>query len=234
MTDKCVVDFADGFFIKGQKRLIETFLHQGYNGDFLFFNDVAELGCPKFHDAPYAFKSYAMKKAQEKGYRFILWVDSSVYAVKPVQEAFDLIERDGYLLLNGGWCTGQWCSDAALVTLGVTREQLFSPQGRFPNWPHLMACVMGLDLEDATARTFLDKYYLLANDGVTIQGSHTNDNQQVSADPRVRGHRHDQTIASVISWKMGMRNWTENLLVYDETGDSEIKESAIFVLRHPG
>lgn len=239
MTDNCIVNFATGGFLAGQIRLQNMLKEQGYDGHAVYFTDESELpGCPRHGDAPYAFKSYALKKAQQDGYRYVLWMDSSVYPVRDITEAFDMIAEDGYLLLNGGWCSGQWCSDNALGTLGVTREQLFSPQtgheGRqYPNWPHLMACVIGLDLENSKAKAFLDKYYEYANDGVTIQGAWDNGGCKVSIDPRVRGHRHDQTIASVVSWKLGMKNWREGVLVYDETGDTEIPEKAIFVLRHP-
>ena len=225
MSDTCVVNFANNWFVKGQCRLKETFRRHGYNGDFLLFNSEQELGCPPHSEAPYAFKAYALKLAQDKGYHYVLWVDSSVYAVKSVQLAFVRIERDGYLFLNGGWNTGQWCSDAALETLGITREDSFG-------YPHMMACVMGLDLHESTAQHFLQRYYELANDGVTFKGAWTNKNHEVSDDERVLGHRHDQTAASVIATKLGMK-LTDNLLVYDETGDTQIPETAIFVLRHP-
>jgi len=226
MSDKCVVDFASGWFSKGQQRIRETFIEQGYDGDFLFYNDTEQIeGCPSHAKAPYAFKAHAMKVAQKKGYRFILWIDSSVFAVKPVKPIFDQIERDGYLLLNGGWNTGQWCSDAALVTLGITREEAFKI-------PHMMACVIGLDLNNARANQFFDRYFELSNDGITFIGAWTNANHEVSDDDRVKGHRHDQTAASVIATKLGMK-FANNLLVYDDTGNSIIPETAIFVLRHP-
>jgi len=225
MTDKCVINFANNWFVKGQQRLKETFRQQGYDGDFLFFNGEHELSCPRHSESPYAFKAYALVHAQSKGYRYVLWVDSSVYAVKPVQLAFDRIEQDGHLLLNGGWNTGQWCSDAALETLGITREESFG-------YPHMMACVMGLDLQTTKARLFLQRYYDLANDGITFRGAWTNKNHEVSDDDRVLGHRHDQTAASVVATKLGMK-FTDNLLVYDETGDTPVPETAIFVLRHP-
>ena len=43
MSDKCVVDFASGWFSKGQQRIRETFIEQGYDGDFLFYNDTEQF-----------------------------------------------------------------------------------------------------------------------------------------------------------------------------------------------
>jgi hypothetical protein len=225
--DKCIVNFGSGSFSVGQERLKRTFRAEGgYEGDFLCFTNEIELdGCPSHSQVPYAFKAYAMKRAQAMGYKKIMWIDSSVYAVKPISKAFEIIDRLGYLLLPGGWNTGQWCSDAALETLGLERESSF-------DIPHIMACVMGLDLTNEKSCAFLDRYYECANDGITFHGAWSNTNREVSQDERVLGHRHDQTAASAISWKLGMRDWQPNLLIYDETGDTPVPENAIFVLRH--
>ena len=137
----------------------------------------------------------------------------------------DQIVKDGYLLLRNGWWSGEWCSDAALEPLGITREESMTI-------PHIMACVMGLDLRVERSVEFLEKYYEKANDGVSFIGAWDNKSGQVSKDPRVLGHRHDQTAASVIAWKLGMRNWLEHWLVYDEGENVVIPEQTVFTLRH--
>ena len=78
-----------------------------------------------------------------------------------------------------------------------------------------MANVMGLDLSDERAVKFIQQYYEKANDGITFKGAWTNKNFEVSKDKRVLGHRHDQTAASVIAWKLGMRNWLTNWVSYE-------------------
>lgn len=250
----CVVSFADRQpYIRLQDRLVATFKAKGYTGDFQMYRSTDQLpeGCPQHihgeRAVPYAFKAYALRQAWENGYDMALWADSSIYAIRNPQEAFDCIAKDGYWLLNCGFCTGQWCSDAALVTLDVTREDLFSPQGDQPNWPHLMASTMGLDFRkhNCHAQAFLQQYFAFANDGVTFRGipldspiaiqkTWGNAGDEMSADVRVRGHRHDQTAASVIAWKLGMRNWQNNMLVYTEQPDVVVPETAVFGLAHPG
>jgi hypothetical protein len=110
---------------------------------------------------------------------------------------FDYIREHGHYFQYGGWNTGQWCKDEALAPLGLTRESAFEV-------PHMMACVMGLDLENARSVEFLDQWLMHAQDGITFPGPWTNENQQASAHPDVLGHRHDQTVASVLSHRMGM------------------------------
>ena len=110
-----------------------------------------------------------------------------------------------------------------------------------------MASTIGLDLRKYNYHSiaFLEQYFQLASDGVTFRGipldsphaiqkSWGNANQEMCADERVLGHRHDQTAASVISWKLGMRNWQNNRLVYTEGPDTKIPETAVFGLAHPG
>lgn len=225
MNDTCIINYSTGRFIRGQNRLFEECKRVGYKGDFLLFNEQNILpNCPPHSKVPYGFKPYAMKEAQRLGYRYILWCDASVYPEKPMDLAFDIIKDLGYLFFPGGWNTGTWCSDAALETLGITRKEAFEI-------PHMVAGCQGLDLGNTKVRAYLDRYYQCANDGITFHGAWTNEHGQVSKDPRVKGHRHDQTAASVISWKLGMRDWKINMLVYDERGEAIRHEETIFVVR---
>lgn len=224
MTDTCIINYATDHFLKGQKRLVDTCREQGYEGNFLLFNEKNPLKCPQHSKTPYAFKPYAMKAAFVKGYRYLLWCDSSVYPVAPVERAFALIREVGYMFLPGGWNTGQWCSDAALVTLGITREDAFKI-------PHMVAGCQGLDMNEPKSRAYLDKWYELAGDGITFRGAWTNKKHEVSIDDKVLGHRHDQTAASVVAWKLGLRDWKPNVIMYDQTGFGQRKETTIFLVR---
>jgi hypothetical protein len=225
MNDTCIINYATGFYIRGQIRLEQACRDVGYQGDLLLFNEDNVLpNCPSHSQVPYGFKPYAMKEAQKLGYRYILWCDSSVFPEKSIDPAFEIIKELGYLFFPGGWNTGQWCSDAALVTLGIERESAF-------DIPHMIAGCQGLDLNTAKAQVYLDKYFEYANDGVTFHGAWTNKNHEVSTDDRVKGHRHDQAAASVIAWKLGMRDWKPNVVIYDPDGKTKRKDTTIFVVR---
>jgi len=204
---KMVVSFADGVgsYAKAMMRLDLSLKQVGFGGEFEIFkgiNDYEHINSP-FHkgsaDAvPYAFKAYSIKKAVEEGADLLLWCDSPVYATKSIDPIFKHIEQHGYLLFdNIGYTIGDYTSDACLNKWGMTRKDAFESK-------MLMACVMGFDLRNEKAKEFLKKYIEAASDGVSYEGSWTNENLQVSNDMRVKGHRHDQSVASILTKQMGL------------------------------
>ena len=155
------------------------------------------LGCPTHNEVPWGFKPWAVQDAIEAGYESILWLDSSIWACRPLEPLFEYIEDTGSMFVRDAYTTGQWCTDAALPTLGTTREELLTV-------PHIWAASIGLCVHDERAVEFQREWLRLSRDGITFHGSGTNDKGQVSSDPRVKGHRHDQTAASFLAWKLGM------------------------------
>lgn len=216
---QCIINFAkNSWYLIGQKRMLQSFIHYGYFGDWKLYRDERELGCAVHRVNPYAFKAYALKKAYEQGYEIVIWADCSIHLLKPYSQVLNYIIKHKYMLLKNGWTSGEWCADSALKPLGVTREESFT-------YPHIMACVMGFDFRYPVCVEFMKEYYARAADGITFPGAWKNDKQQVSKNPRVLGHRHDQTAASIIAWRLGMRDWGEYVLSYDP------KDSMMFLNR---
>lgn len=204
---KVVVSFADGagHYAKAMMRLELSLKQVGFNKEgevFKGINDYGHIGS-QYHkgsaDAiPYAFKAHSIKKAIDEGADLLLWCDSVVYATKSIEPIFKHIEEHGYLLFdNIGYTIGDFTSDACLEKWGMTRTEAFESK-------MLMACVMGFDLRNETAKKFLEKYIEAASDGVSYPGSWTNENLQVSNDMRCKGHRHDQSLASILVKQMGL------------------------------
>ena len=221
---RCVINFASGGrYPAGQKRLKESFLSKNYDGDFLLYDDESKFGCPPHQEMPYAFKPYMFQKAIEMGYEQIIWCDAAIFLAndKSLGRIYRQIDKDGYMLVLNGWNTGQWCSDAALPMLGITREESFEI-------PHIMANSMAFDVRNERSREFLRQYYEHAKDG-SFKGAWTNEKNQVSNDPRVMGHRHDQTAGSVIAWRLGMDNLLTNWTMYAPNTDNP----NIILLTHP-
>jgi hypothetical protein len=224
MSDTCVVNYSSGWFVRGQQRLKQACLDVGYKGDFLLFNDENPLKCPPHSQVPYGFKPYAMKEAQKRGYRFILWCDSSVYPERPLDAVWALLREQGYMFLQCGHNCGTWCTDVALQVLGIDRELAFT-------LPQLVGGCQALDLQNELARKYLDRWFELANDGLSFHGDWTNEHGQVSKAPRVKGHRHDQVIGSLIAYQLGMTDFKGNWLIYDERGTVPRRPEMIFVVR---
>ena len=211
----CIINFAKGSdrYIRGQVRLKHTFVERGYEGDFAFYSNESQLkGCPSHKEVPYAFKAFALTEQSKKGYDVLIWADSLITLVKPFSEVLARIEKNGYILPLNGWTTGQWCSDATLPLLDITREESF-------NYQHLMACLMAFDCRVERNREFLKLYQARAEDG-SFKGDWKNDRGQVSKDKRVLGHRHDQTAGSVIAIKLGME-FDKHVLRYPVPDDND-------------
>lgn len=203
-----IVNYAkDAWYPKGQQRMVRTFRDRGYLGNFNLYGDESELGCPSHGVVPYAFKAYAIKKAMDEGYEKVLWVDSSIWLCNDHLRIWKHIGEHGYLFHLNGWNSGIWCCDNALPLLDLTREEAFAI-------PHMMAMVMGFDFTQQICRDFLDQYYAHALKG-TYCGPWDNAGNKASSHPDVLGHRHDQTVASVVAWQLGMKTWVEHWITYN-------------------
>lgn len=199
--ENCIINVACGsWHPRGQDSLKKGLDTHGFTGTFMGWKDTFPQGRTHL-EVPYGFKAFAFDDARKVGFKKILWIDAAMVIENPVDRMFDHIDKTGYFLMNNiGYNTGEWCSDAALETLGLNREESF-------NIPHLMACVMGFDFNKQVCNDFLNQYLAFANDGKSFQGKHTNAKGEVSKDKRVRGHRHDQTVASVLTLRLGLDQW---------------------------
>lgn len=195
--DYCVVTFGKGYnFERGVARLKqqceELFI------PFLGFTEYP-TGCPTHEESPFAFKFFCIQEALKYGYKKILWLDTSVIIKRQINDIFERINDVGYFILYNH-DLGSFCSDKALKTLNITREESF-------NLPCMQGTNFGLNFTHANVRRFFDKIIQLATDGITFPGPHNNNNFKASKDIRVKGHRHDQTAMSVIALRCGMTDW---------------------------
>jgi len=196
MAKVCIINVSVGrWHPSGQVRLVASLQKQGYTDGLILHTEQYPDQSPTHQELPYAFKPYAFKEAYEMGYDIIIWMDSAVWANKPIKPIIDKIESDGYFFPLNGWTTGNWTNDAMLDYFGITRDEAM-------NIPHMMACVMGLDMRKELAQSFLGRWM----DSIpTFDGAWSNDNKECSQDERCLGHRHDQSAASIIATELGMK-----------------------------
>ncbi len=198
MVKHCIVNVATGGpHVRGQKRLAESLRSFGYQGDFITWTDSLPPGSPTHQAVPYGFKFYALREAIRRGYDTVLWLDASFWAIDDPMKLMRVIDKRGYGLWKAGWSPGEWTSDAALVQLGVTREDAFKI-------PLIMGGAIGLSTGHSGAMELLKRMIVYTKDGKTFPGAWKNDKKQVSQDPRVLGHRHDQPALAVEAKRLGM------------------------------
>lgn len=228
-SEFCIVNYASGIYKKGQKRLKDSLVSNGYTGDFLFFTEENNDLIPSQEDSPWGFKPVLLNYAKEKGYKYILWLDSNMICIRKPVTIFKKIIKNGYYI-SSSYTTkmGYWCSDIALENFGIDRETSFKITEVNPSY-------VGINIYNPIAIKLLNEWNKYALDGITFRGipqnyllSETNKNDRgiVSKDTRVKGHRHDQTALSYLVWKYKLKiSFMETKNVQSLTSNNENKYS---------
>ena len=201
-----------GYHERHLARLLRSLERSGYRGRLLFWEPGRfPPGCPSHEEAPFAFKPACLDAARSAGHELVLWIDASCVVLRDLAPAFRSLGARGHLLFpNEGLLVGEWASDLALVRLGLTREEAL-------RLPEVNAAAVGLDFRRERAHRFLDRWLAIARDGATFRGVEEpvrssgeygeikwNVGGRISSDDRVKGHRHDQTVAGVLAARLGM------------------------------
>jgi hypothetical protein len=191
-----VVCFANGRYVESSKRMVESFQKWSPRVDVMVYDSFEQIGSPTQKENPYAFKVYAIESAIQQGYTTVLWCDSVLTLTRPIEDLVKEVRQHGVYLAQDGWKTGQFANDRALAYYGVTRDEAMEI-------PAIWACFMGFDFTQPVAREFFARWKLACKDGI-FHGLWRNIEQTESADPRCKGHRHDQSCAELLSYKMGI------------------------------
>jgi hypothetical protein len=177
---RVIVSVATGpRFCGGMRRLKEKLdmLPNGAGAVTDFWYDRFPPG-PTHDEIPYGFKVSAIEKALADGHDAILWLDSSVVPIQPLDPVWDLLDSQGYWFSqNYDYTVGQFCCDEALKIMSLTREEA-------DRIPLVIGTAFGLNFEHWRIKAFFDTWRFLMRKGA-FNGPWTS-------------HRHDQTVASVI------------------------------------
>lgn len=186
---KCIVSYADTPVYQAKMRRLEKSVPNGI--DFLGFTDVKQIDCEPHRQIPYKFKAAAIAKAHELGYELVIWADSPVHVIKPLDEAFDYLEENGYFFFdNIGHTLGMWTNDKCLEYFGMTIEKAMTTK-------MIMACCMGFNFTFPEVKDLASEYYELAD--MLYPGDW-------------KDHRHDQSVISCLLERDGF-----NILIGQDT-----------------
>ena len=219
---RAVINFAFGErYLRGQVRLRKALREHSPESLNYFSCAGWPLGCPPHEARPYAFKSYMLFYARNtlayvrnNGSGLVLWLDAAVKPVRSLEPLWERIEHDGYWFAQNAWNNYQWTADSAYPAL-FPQLGLILARELNKSIPQVMACAFGLSLRSSIGAEFLDEYYRLASETDAFCGPWWNSNNPANRGkdplktgpcgaPDVIGHRHDQTAASVIAWRLGM------------------------------
>lgn len=220
-SKRCIISLGIGRkgFTASLDRLEESLRRVGFRGDFLGWNDELPIGSPTHFEAPMAFKTFCFLEAKQRGYEEILWMDAPIVALRSVEPIFRMIREKNYVTFTNNYdqVLGQWSSDEVLALHQISREDAM----QIPETP---TSVLGLNLRSELGQEFLNRWHRMTTDGLTCRGTRApiqssedyyaitwNKDGRISKDPRVRGHRHDQTAAGIIAHQLGMPPYADNL-----------------------
>lgn len=219
----CIVNFSNGSFKTGQLRLHKKLLENNYQGDILLFDDYSQVGSKSQQEVPYQFKVFAINEAKKRGYDVVLYCDASLYPIKDVMTCFDFIKENGVLLEYCGYSLGQYCTDSALNTFGINRDEAMLIQLH-------SAGFTGIDFTNEKSHEFFNRWFNYAKQELTFKGDWNNQNNSCSNDARCLGHRHDQSVASFVAHSMDIKRINPTFMQYEFDG-VPINESTIFLAR---
>lgn len=216
----CIVNFSDLIFSKGQERLAQSLKDFHYQGDVILFNTFEQVGSKSHLEVPYQFKVYAIEKARQMGYDVVLYCDASLFAIKDVMPVIYHIIEKGHLMEFCGFSAGQFSTDLCLTEFDLTRDEAI-------NIPLHSAGFTGLNFQNPISTEFFNQWFKYAEEEITFQGAWNNNENKCSEDERCLGHRHDQTTASIIAYKLGMERINPTFMQYKYDG-VDLKEETHF------
>jgi hypothetical protein len=233
---------GDGAHAASLARLERSLDRVGFAGQrLLWWPGTFPDGCPTQLEVPFAFKPFCFAEAGARGIGLALWLDASCVAIRWLDGIFEEIEARGYVLFrHGRRVLGEWAGDAALAAFGLDRETAM-------RIPEVNAAAVGLQLDDPLAAEFLNRWHDAAREGTAFRGVRDgirskddyaaikwNRGGRASSDPRVRGHRHDQTVAGILAHQLGLRLATSGLQPFRRARRPIAPATAILVRPSPG
>lgn len=197
-----IINVSTKKFWPGQKRLIST-LQGKTTADLLMYQHEHEVGAPLHRNNSHGFKTAAMMKAKYAGYDLILWLDASMYVIKDLSPIFDQVERDGYFFQDSGWENERWTNESQRKYFGTNKGEMIS------------SGVVGINVNHPEGMKFLELWHKAMLDGM-FNGS-------------LQDSRQDQTCASLIIYKMGLKI-TENNEIWSYGKADEVYRDNILLV----
>jgi hypothetical protein len=189
-------------------RLIERFNSASPGYQIQAWVNTLPPGAPKgvivggYDYTAYCAKPFALDYARQCGATQAILLDAAFFPIRPIKPLVEHVQRNGYYLCRNGFSVGEWSSDAALNKFNVSREQALGIE-------EISSYCVGLDLSPNSVDPLFLLWWWMKSVG-TFAAPHTNTGHPgrnqgfVSADARVKGHRHDQTALSLIAHDLGM------------------------------
>lgn len=192
---------------RGQVRMRKSLEEHAPDVDLFLFTNEKQIGAPDHKDVPYGFKTFAIDYVRQRGYDQILWLDASIWAVADINPVWEYLKKNPIMFQQSGHMVGTWTNDLCLQSFGRNRDDAMDIR-------MIWAGFQGINFTDAFARIYFDMYHRYGKDGKLFRGAWNNNGKTESKDDRCEGHRHDQSVASLIVDKLSINITEEEFAVY--------------------
>ena len=209
-----------GWYPRGLTRMVHKFAeltpHEkwiGPNFRILPWLNAKPPGTPNIIEGgydytPYAAKPHALFDAiNGHGADIAILLDASFWPVRDITPLIDHVADRGYYLCRNGYSVGQWATDRCLAWFNWKRDYAM-------HVPDVSSYCVGIHREHTDAMRALQDWCDMSV-RETIAGPHENQRRGggrnpgwCSDDPRCLGHRHDQTVLSIVAHARGLNELT--------------------------
>jgi hypothetical protein len=198
----CIISCGIGAgYVAGIDRLERSLQYNGWLGDVMFWRDYPK-GCPKHEgEGQYNFKVYAFREAFERGYKVVLWLDASFYAIGDPMPIMDYINDKGLYFFKSGYPLCATATDKLLSFGRHKREDLIDV-------PEFATGAVGINIENPVGKDFFNRWVVHQTYGYF--GGSRNYDKVDSEHPLFKFSRQDQSAASICLYEMGIKTAGED------------------------
>lgn len=207
-TKPCIINCAlGGWYPAGSERLERSLIFNGYAGDMIYWkNDYPKNSLPH-NENPYGFKISAFRDAFERGYRIVMWLDCSFWAIKNPMPLFDIISDNGVFAFRSGYNCAQTCPDNLLADVGISRDEA-------ELIPETATGIVGLNIDNPDGQKVFEYWADFCDRGLFINSR--NHNPFESQDSRFLHARQDQSAFSMALYKANVSfNYVDYVAYYN-------------------
>ena len=211
-----------GWYKAGSERLERSLLYHGYSGDMLFWRDEYPPNCPPHNENPYAIKIYAFREAFKRGYKVVMWLDCSFWAIKNPMPIFDIINEHGNFAFRSGYNCAQTVPDNLLAAVGISRDEA-------EQIPETATGIVGINIDNPEGKKVFEYWEDFCDAGF-FKNNRSHDLND-SKDPRFLHARQDQSAYSMALYKAGVSfNYLDYVSYYEHSNPLKNSDKAYFFI----